>query len=79
MPAPLQVDTEGIYGSSTFCLAVVERRLWRMHTACLGDSGIMVIGSTSEDPEARPPPHADPTLPPPSGPPSCCSFLTSSV
>lgn len=50
----MQVDTEGIYGSSTFCLVVIDRRRSRMHSACLGDSSIMVIGATPDEPEVRP-------------------------
>jgi hypothetical protein len=46
-----KVDTEGIYGSSTFCLLVVDRKSARLHTACLGDSGFMVLGATPEQPE----------------------------
>lgn len=48
-----KVDSEGVYGSSTFCLAVVDRAWARMHTACLGDSGFMVIGNTPETSEVR--------------------------
>ena len=44
-----KVQTEGVYGSSTFCLAVVDRAWARMHTACLGDSGFMVIGTTPDN------------------------------
>lgn len=51
----VQVDTEGIYGSSTFCLAVIDRKRSRMHVACLGDSSIMVIGGTPTEPEVCPP------------------------
>lgn len=54
----VQVDTEGIYGSSTFCLVVIDRRRSRMHTACLGDSSIMVIGATPDEPEVPLPPLA---------------------
>lgn len=48
-----KVQTEGIYGSSTFCLAVIDRANARMHTACLGDSGFMLLGATAENPEVR--------------------------
>lgn len=48
-----KVTTEGIYGSSTLCFAVVDRRWARVTVACLGDSAFMLLGSSPEQPEAR--------------------------
>lgn len=48
-----KVQTEGIYGSSTFCLGVLDKNNSRLLTACLGDSGFMVMGTTKDNPEVR--------------------------
>jgi hypothetical protein len=43
-----KISKGGVFGSATLCLAVVDRQAARMHSACLGDSGIMVIGTADE-------------------------------
>jgi hypothetical protein len=57
-----KVQTEGVYGSSTFCLVVLDRAFARMHTACLGDSGFMVMGTTPEQPEVQTLSHPNPVM-----------------
>ena len=51
--AARKVQSEGIYGSSTMCLVSIDLEWARIHVACLGDSGLIVIGSTPEDPKVR--------------------------
>lgn len=38
------VQSEGVQGSSTICLVTINKRVGRMQTATLGDSGIFVFG-----------------------------------
>lgn len=46
-----KAQSEGVYGSSTMCVAVLDRRWARIHSATLGDSGLMVIGATPDEPK----------------------------